>query len=154
MNAPLRLFACSSLGASARGLLGCAAIAVLLAGCVSNPFAEAKVDSNSAVADDVARMARESRTYPSFADIPPPPTGQRPVASWGKAADQLEVAGAQLDRNTAPNTWTLGGTDRFVARARAQAGPDIGTSGASTTPSSEAFAKELRERATPPPSPR
>lgn len=154
MNAPLRLFACSSLGASARGLLACAATAVLLTGCMSNPFAEAKVDPNSAVAEDVARMARESHTYPSFADIPPPPAGQRPIASWGKAADQLEVAGAQLERNTAPNTWTLGGTDRFVARARAQAGPDIETGGASTTPSSEAFAKELRERATPPPSPR
>ncbi|WP_312164428.1 hypothetical protein [Phenylobacterium sp.] len=133
--------------------MGCAASAVLLAGCISNPFAQAKVDPNSAVAEDVARMARESRSYPSFADIPPPPARQRPVGSWGKAADQLEVAGAQLDRDTAPNTWTLSGTDRFVARARAQAGPDIGTD-ASTTPSSEAFAKELRERATPPPSPR
>ena len=70
-----------------------------------------------------------------------------------KAADQLEVAAAKVERNTAPNTWTLSGTERFVTRARSQAGPDIGVE-ASTTPSSEAFAKELRERATPPPPPR
>jgi hypothetical protein len=153
MNALLRLFACSSLGASARGLLGCAATAALLAGCAGNPFAEAKVDANSAVAEDVARMAHESRAFPTFADIPPPPSAQRPLASWGQAADQLEVARANVETATAPSTWTLTGTERFVARARSQVGPDIGPT-ESTTPSSEAFAKELRERATPPPSPR
>jgi hypothetical protein len=131
------------------------AVAVLTAGCAANPFAEAKVDANSSVSDDVARMAHESRAFPTFADIPPPvpTTAQRPVASWGQAADQLEIARAKVDRATAPNTWTLTGTERFVARARSQAGPDVGAD-TSTTPSSEAFAKELRERATPPPSPR
>ena len=125
----------------------------MAAGCVANPFAEAQVDANSAVAEDVARMAHESRSFPTFAEIPPPPAAQRPAASWGQAADQLEIAGAKVDRETAPNTWTLSGTERFVARARSQAGPDIDAD-TSTTPSSEAFAKELRERATPPPSPR
>ena len=152
MNAPLRLFACSSLGASARGVLGCMTVAVLAAGCAGNPFAEAKVDANSAVADDVARMAHESRSFPTFDQIPASPPPSRPVAAWGQAADQLEVAAAKVERNTAPNTWTLSGTERFVTRARSQAGPDIGVE-ASTTPSSEAFAKELRERATPPPPP-
>jgi hypothetical protein len=133
--------------------LGCAATAALLAGCAGNPFAEAKVDANSAVAEDVARMAHESRDFPTFADIPPPPSAQRPLASWGQAADQLEVARANVEAATAPSTWTLTGTERFVARARSQVGPDIGPI-ESTTPSSEAFAKELRERATPPPSPR
>ena len=153
MNALLRLFACSSLGASARALLGCASLAVLAAGCAANPFSEAKVDPHSAVAEDVARMAHESREFPTFAEIPPMPAAQRPIAEWGTAADELEIAGAKVEQATAPNTWTLSGTERFVARARSQAGPDIG-SDASTTPASEAFAKELRERATPPPSPR
>lgn len=153
MNAPLRLFACSSLGASARGMLGCLTVALLATGCAANPFAEAKVDPNSAVAEDVARMAHESRDFPTFSEIPPAPAAQRPIASWGRAADQLEIAGAKVDQATAPNTWTLTGTERFVARARSQAGPDINAD-TSTTASSEAFAKELRERATPPPSPR
>ena len=153
MNAPLRLFAFSSARTPVRGVLACVGVAALLGGCVANPFAEAQVDPNSPVAEDVARMARETRDYPQFADIPPMPADQRPVAQWGKAADQLEVAAAKVDRETAPNTWTLSGTERFVARARASAGPDIDAS-TSTTPSTEAFAKELRERATPPPSPR
>lgn len=129
-------------------------VAGLMSGCAANPFAEAKVDPSSSVAEDVARMAHESRTYPTFDAIPPAPTGsaQRPLAAWGQAADQLEIAAAKVERETAPGTWTLSGTERFVARARSQAGPDMGA--ATTTPSSEAFAKELRERATPPPSPR
>lgn len=151
MNAPLRLFASTLSRTPARSLLGCVGAAALLAGC-ANPFAEAEVDPNSPVAADVARMAHENSAYPTFAQIPPVPTDQRPAAAWGKSAAQLEVARAKVERETAANTWTLSGTERFVARARAEAGPDISTD--TTTPSTEAFAKELRERATPPPSPR
>ena len=153
MKAPHRLFAKPSSAPSLRRLLACAGAAALLAGCANNPFNEAAVDPNSPVAEDVARMARESREFPTFADIPPIPADQRPLAEWGEAASQLEVARAQLERNAAPNTWTLDGTERFAARARAAAGPNI-DAGSSTTPSTEAFARELRERATPPPSPR
>lgn len=153
MNAPLRLFANSLIRPSLRGLLACTGAAALLAGCASNPLAEAPVDPNSPVAGEVARMARENREFPTFADIPPMPTDQRPLAEFGQQVAKLEVARAQLERDTAANTWTLDGTERFAARARAAAGPDI-DAGASTTPSTEAFARELRERATPPPSPR
>ena len=42
---------------------------------------------------------------------------------------------------------------RFVARARSEAGPDFDAA-ASSAAATEAFARELRERATPPPPPR
>jgi len=151
MNAPLRLFVRPHVRRSAGAVAGCVGAAVMLAGC-ANPFATAKVDPNSPVAAEIERMASQKRPYPTFADIPPVPTDQRPVAQWGKQADQLEVAASRLDSATAPNTWTLQGTDRFAARARSQAGPDINTN--STTPATEAFARQLRERATPPPPPR
>ena len=102
---------------------------------------------------DVARMARTGTDYPTFADIPPVPTDQRPIGQWGKEADKLETASADLERKTAPNTWTLDGTERFQARAQAEAGPD-NTGATSSTAATEAFARQLRERATPPPSPR
>lgn len=123
----------------------------MVSGC-ANPFATAQVDPNSPVAAEVDRLARENRPFPTFADIPPAPTDQRPVAEWGQQVEKLKTAAAQLDRATAPNTWTLQGTDRFATRARAQAGPAIDAN--STTPATEAFARQLRERATPPPPPR
>lgn len=154
MNAPLRLFAKAPFGASARGLLSCVCLGALLAGCAaSNPFATSPIDPSSPVAADVARMARTGTDYPTFADIPPVPTDQRPIGQWGKEADKLETASADLERKTAPNTWTLDGTERFQARAQAEAGPD-NTGATSSTAATEAFARQLRERATPPPSPR
>lgn len=153
MNASLRLFAKLSAGPARGGVAACVALGALLGGCAGNPFAEAPIDPASPVAEDISRMVKASRQDPTFASIPPVPKEERKLADWGKAADQLEIAGAKLDRETAPNTWTLTGTEGFAARARSQAGPDLDTS-TSTTTASEAFAKELRERATPPPSPR
>ena len=137
-----------------RGLMLCACASLSLAGCASsNPFATLPVDPNSPVAADVARMARTGGPFPTFADIPPIPTDQRPVAQWGKEARQLEVAGTTLERETAAKTWTLNGTERFQAQAKAAAGPATVPAGSSTA-ATEAFARQLRERATPPPSPR
>lgn len=151
MNALLRLFARPQARRSAGAVVGCVSLAVLLAGC-ANPFATAQVDPNSPVAAEVEQMASVRRPFPTFADIPPVPTDQRPVAEWGRQVAQLKTAGAQLERATADNTWTLQGTAAFAARARTQAGPTIDTT--STTPATEAFARQLRERATPPPPPR
>lgn len=151
MNAPLRLFVRPQARRSVVAVVGAVGLAVSVAGC-ANPFATAKVDPNSPVAADVAALAAQKRPFPTFADIPPVPTDQRPVAAWGKEVAQLKTAGAQLEQATADNTWTLQGTERFAARARSEAGPQIDTN--STTQSTEAFARQLRERATPPPPPR
>jgi hypothetical protein len=154
MNAPLRLFANLSMKAPAPRLLACVCGAALLAGCSSfNPFATAGVDPASPVAADVERMAHADKSFPTFADIPKAPADQRPVGQWGGEADQLELAGAKLTRETAPGTWTLDGTEVFAARSRGQAGPAL-EGDASSTAATEAFARQIRERATPPPPPR
>jgi len=149
MNALLRLF----VNRPTQRALACVCGAALLSGCVASPFATTQVDPASPVAADVARMARASADYPSFSEIPPLPADQRPLREFGRAADQLETASAKLDRETAPNTWTLTGTEGFVSRAQAQVAPG-GDSDASATAASEAFARQIRERATPPPLPR
>ncbi len=121
--------------------------ALSLGGCVSVAFGDAKVDPASPVAEDVARITREPGAFPTFAGIPkaPEPT---PVARYGRSAQAVLAEGVALERATAPDTWTLDGTDVFAERGRAAAGPQIDPP---TPGEAEAFARALRERATPPP---
>ena len=129
-------------------LIAVAAGASLLAGCVGNPFANAQIDPASPVAADVARMTRADAKLPAFSSIPPAPTDVRPAASYGRAAASLNAAAADLIRDTGPETWSLKGTDAFAETARRDVGPELPP----VTPGdAEAFARELRERATPPP---
>lgn len=126
----------------------------MLAGCMgSNPFARAQVDPASPVAAEVTRVAKTRGEFPKFTDIPPVPTDQRPARAFGVQADQLETAAAKLERETADSTWTLSNTQAFATRAQREAGP-AATSDESSRAAAEAFAKQIRERATPPPSPR
>jgi hypothetical protein len=123
---------------------GCA----LLAGCIGNPFKDAKIDPNSPVAGDVARLTRSDGKYPTFAAIPNPPTDMRPVAQYGQSANDVLAAGQALVTATEPGTWTLQGTDAFAAKARRDVGPQIEPPAPGDA---EEFARKLRERATPPP---
>lgn len=155
MNAPLRLFVNALAHASAPRLILCASAAALVAGCAAqNPFATATVDQSSPIAAEVAAKAKARKDYPSFAEIPAMPTDQRPLKAWGRAADEVQGAADQLAAATAPGTWTLTATDSFADRARADAGPALPAGESSATAEAEAFARALRERATPPPSPR
>jgi len=122
--------------------------AALLSGCVGNPFADAKIDPASPVAGEVARVTRQGGKLPTFASIPNPPTDVRPVAQYGQDAKGVLAAGDALTAATAPGTWTLQGTDDFADKARKDAGPQIEPP---KPGDAEAFAKALRERATPPP---
>jgi hypothetical protein len=151
MNASVRLFVNAHRSPTAARLVACAGLAALLGGCVGNPFKEAKVDPASPVAAEVAKVARANRDYPTFSEIPPKPTDVRPVRMFGQAAKDIEVAGAKLERETAPETWTLSNTEGFAAGARTAAGPELPPAEQRDT---EAFANELRARATPPPPPK
>jgi len=122
---------------------GCA----LLAGCIGNPLADAKIDPASPVAADVARMTRQGTDYPSFSEIPAAPKDIRPLALYGRQANDIKRAGDQLIAETAPHTWTLQGTEAFAEEARRRT-PDLPPP---NPEDAEAFARELRERATPPP---
>jgi hypothetical protein len=123
---------------------GCA----MLSACIGNPFKDAKVDPASPVAPDVARLTRGDAKFPTFASIPNPPKDVRPLAQYGRSAQAVLAEGEALTQATAPGTWTLEGTDAFAAKARRDAGPQLEPP---TPGDAEAFARELRERAKPPP---
>lgn len=120
----------------------------IVAGCAGVPFTDAKIDPASPVAADVARMTRQPGKSPTFAGIPAPPKDLRPVAQYGRDARLVLAEGEKLVAATAPSTWTLQGTEAFAEKAREDAGPQLDPP---TPGDAEAFARELRERATPPP---
>lgn len=151
MNAPASLFLNAPRPVRAASLLACVSAGALLSACMSDPFANAQVDPKSPIADEVAKAAALKSVYPTFNDIPDVPKDIRPKPQFGQAARQTEMAAADIARATAPDTWTLHATDAFAASARAAVGPDL----APVDPAaSDAFAQELRKRATPPPPPK
>jgi hypothetical protein len=147
MNALDRKIVNAGNGSAVAWFLGVAAATILLSGCSGFPIASVKVDPDSPIAPEVARVAKEGHTYPSFNDIPPQPTDIRQPKVYGERANDVLAARAQLDAATQPNTWTLGNTQGFVNRARAAAGPNYTPPAGGT----EAFADTVRKRATPPP---
>lgn len=150
MYAPARLFSIRSAAGLIPGLIACASVGALLAGCAGNPFQDAKVDPASPVAAEVAKVARSNRAYPTFASIPPVPKDVRPAGQYGRQAQAVEQARTDLEQKTAPETWSLTGTEGFAAQARHEAGNE-----AAPTESGDAaaFANSQRKRATPPPPP-
>jgi hypothetical protein len=133
---------------SLRGWL-CMGAAAVLGGCASNPLADAPVDPTSPVAAEVAAIANTNRPFPRFSDIPKTPEDERPVATWASAAGEVQGASQQLARETGPDTWTLQNTETFAARARADVRDEPASERAGGD--TETFAREQRERATPPP---
>lgn len=129
--------------ALAAGVAGCA----LLSGCV-HPFKDAIVDPRSPVAAEVAKTVRPDAAYPTFVDFPKKPTGLRPTRQYGRDADKVNADATKLIAATADSTWTLWDTDAFAAKALADAGPVLPPVQPGDT---EAFARDLKARATPPP---
>ena len=150
MNASPRLFRNERPTGRVARLAACAGAGALLAGCAATPLATAKVDPASPIAAEVAKAAKDHRRYPAFADIPPLPTDVRPARAYGKAAGEIEAARARLERETAESTWTLNDTLGFSSSAQSAAGSDIAPS-VQDAAATEALARRLRERATPPP---
>lgn len=132
----------------ALALCGAAGACALSAGCVGNPFADARVDPASPVAPEVARVAHVNRAWPQFSQIPPAPKDVRPPQQYGRAAQAIEQARADLEAQTAPETWSLTGTEGFANQGRSQVGSEAPPQPSGVT---GAFANEARKRATPPP---
>lgn len=133
-------------GTAARALLSLGACG-LLSACV-HPFRDAEVDPRSPVAAEVSKTVRPGAPYPTFAAFPKVPTDIRPHKQYGQAAGKVETDAQALIAATADSTWTLTGTDAFVSRARVDAGPELP---APVPGDAEAFAKDQKARATPPP---
>ena len=128
-------------------LLAAGAACALSAGCIADPVSDARIDPNSPVAAEVGRLSRANADYPSFNEMPAVSKDTRPLLAYGQAADDMKLVRAELERQTAENTWTLRNSDEFAAKLR-QGVPDIPPP---TPADADAFARELRERATPPP---
>ena len=133
------------------GLLACAGLAGLLSGCVDAPLTRARIDPASPIAAEAAKVLATKRPYPKFSQIPPAPKDVRPARAYASAANDAKDAAAKLERETAPETWTLTGTEGFAGAAQRQAGAEPAPARNEDT---EGFARSLRERATPPPPPR
>jgi len=90
--------------------------------------------------------------YPAFCDIPRTPTDVRGAGAFKTAVVDLRRTGRRLVRATAPGTFGLpaGEAGAFSQAARAEAAPPTEVSGAPTE-DSEAYAADLRRRATAPP---
>lgn len=142
-----------------QGLLSGAAGLVLLAGCAhlpgAGPLSETAPATPSPLAAEIAREAAEPGPYPRFEDIPQIPTDVRTPAEWRSTVNEVEGARETLLAETAPETFTLNDTDAFAARTAREADVrpgDVPTD--AEIAASEAFARSMRERATPPPRPR
>lgn len=135
----------------ALGLAAGAGACALITGCAGNPFENAKVDPNSPVAGEVARVANTNKPYPTFASIPATPKDVRPPRQYGREAQALDAARADLEAKTAPETWSLTGTEGFAEQARKAAGSEAAPTDTGAT---AAFANTQRKRATPPPPPK
>ena len=132
-----------------RGLVGAPlALALLLVGCASGPAAG---PPPSAAMTEARALAAAAKSYPRFSDIPVLPADERPLAAWGRAAGEVLAEGAALVRDGAEDTWTLRQTDAFAAQTSLESGPAAPS--VSATAAADAFARDVRKRATPPPPP-
>lgn len=108
--------------------------------------------SGAGLAPDIVSAAQQPHGYPSFCDIPRIPTDVRGATQWKAAVNDTRLAGARLQRQTAADSWTLDQTDSFATGARGDAAPPPPMTPA-TEDDTAAFARQLKQRATPPPRP-
>jgi len=132
-----------------RALLGTPlALALLASGCASRPAAG---PPPTAATTEVRALAAGAKAYPRFSDIPVLPVDERPLAAWGRAAGEVLAEGAALAKDGAEDTWTLSQTEAFAVKTSQTSGPAAPS--VSATASADAFARDVRKRATPPPPP-
>lgn len=141
-----------------RVLLTCAA-ASSLAACMGlpsgEPYGQERVDATSPAAAEIEREAAQSGEWPTFAGIPQIPGDVRTPQQWAAAVGATEEEGRELLVAVAPSTWSLTGTEAFAERIRNSLDLQPGdVPSANQQAETEAWARRMRERATPPPRPR
>ncbi len=102
---------------------------------------------------DLLAAAASVDSYPTFCSIPATPTDVRAPGDFRSAVVDTRMAGANLVAEDGPSSFSLNGTDDFAAAARGEAvaPPPMTTPQDAPT---DAFVKQMRSRATPPPRPR
>ncbi len=136
-----------------------AGAAMTLGACVAidavEPGANAAIDPASPAAAAVAAAAANPGPWPTFAGIPEMPADVRTASQWGEAVADQEADRLLTQRNVAPDTWSLTDTEGFAADLRAKVAEiDVHAPTDAEIAESEAYARALRARATPPPLPR
>ena len=129
--------------------------AALLAGCASESdmAARSKIPPNSPLAQAIASVKTEPQPAPSFRNIPMNPPQMRPAGAWEQSANALQGQSREL-AGIAAVPVELPDPDAWGKRTAAAVGLDSLTPpGPNNAAELDAFARELRERATPPPPP-
>ncbi len=112
------------------------------------------MDARSQEAKDVLEHSRHPGPYPKFADIPPVPTDVRPPEAWRAAVLDLKGRKAQLDADAAALPPPAQDTEAYAAETRPRLPSNVDAPPPETPQQTEAYARALRERATPPPRPK
>ncbi len=102
---------------------------------------------------EMVAKARQATAWPTFCSIPPTPTDVRTAQGYKNAVVDVRLQGVRLVRRTAPDTFSLEGTEDFAAQAMRQAQPPPPMATPNEAPTA-AFIAALKARATPPPPPR
>jgi len=134
--------------------LACAvlAAAAALAGCASSG---ASVDQTSPAAPAIAELPRTLGPYPRWSQFPRGPQPFPPPSEIASSVADLQMAQANLLASASQLQWTLSGTEAFAAETRAQINPAYAAPApAEERAEAEAYARSLREQATPPPAPK
>lgn len=136
------------------------AASLLLCACAGLPtvdetLAVPPIDQKSPAAAAVADILNTPGDYPTFASIPEVPTDLKTAEQYRSDVEGEQSTAAALVAATAPSTWTLSETDAFAAQAMAEAKVGVVTAPTDAeVADSEAYARALRAKASPPPRPK
>ncbi|WP_172448511.1 hypothetical protein [Caulobacter mirabilis] len=136
-----------------------AGAALVVTGCTAivelEPGVNAPVDATSPAAKAVVEAVQNPGPWPTFADIPEIPADVRESAAWRADIAAQQAEGASTVAAAGPDSWSLNATDAFARRAKDEAAAiAVHAPTAAEIAESEAYARALRKRATPPSSPR
>ncbi|CAN5252236.1 hypothetical protein BH11PSE2_BH11PSE2_04310 [soil metagenome] len=130
--------------------------ALLLGACASPPdlVTKSRIEPNSALAMAISRVQATPLAYPKFSDIPAVPTDVRSPEAWKSSSSALQTTSGALKKADSDAKPEIADVDAFAKQLRNSAGlPGIEAPSATSAAETEAFARSLRERATPPPPP-
>ena len=131
--------------------MACIAAASLCACASESDIAKrSQITPGSAVDKEIAKVRAKPGPYPTFAEFPKKPTDMRPASSWEESQARLKSEGDQLAA-VANSPAEMPDPEAYAKRVRDTAGLDqVPVPGPETAAQLDAYAKELRERATPP----
>jgi hypothetical protein len=133
----------------------CAALAAaVLAGAASS---EAQVEKTApaAPAPALAQLPRTLGPYPKWSQFPRGPQPVPPPSQIASSVADLQQAQANTLSSASRLQWTLSGTSAFAAESHGQINPEYAAPAPEEERAqAEAYARSLREQATPPPAPK